>query len=85
MSDNKDRKSIGALWQKKTKTGDDFFTGNVEINGKKTDIIIFFSRNKKKSNYPDALIFEGQKRGNTPVQKSNPPSLPGNEPEELPM
>lgn len=49
--------SIGALWAKKTRNGDDFFTGSIELNGEKTNIVVFYNKSKiKNEKAPDYRI-----------------------------
>lgn len=57
-----DDKYIGALWVKKSKKGQDFFSGNVEVNGIKVDIVVF--RNNKDGNEkrPDYQILKSEPR-----------------------
>ena len=50
MSDN-----IGALWLKEGKKGK-FFSGSIELEGIKTQIVIFKNTNKTKENHPDYNI-----------------------------
>ena len=53
---------IGALWQKKTKQGETFFSGMV--GGK--PVIIFKNAYKQASNHPDYLVYPGQDREKLP-------------------
>ncbi len=53
---------IGALWQKKTKQGDTFFSGI--IGGK--PVIIFKNKYKQANNHPDYLVYPGQDKTNLP-------------------
>lgn len=48
----------GALWQKKDKNGQLFFSGTIE--GK--PVIIFKNKYKQASNHPDYLVYPGQER-----------------------
>jgi len=52
----------GALWEKKTKQGDTFFSGI--IDGK--PVIIFKNKYKQASNHPDYLVYPGQEREKLP-------------------
>ncbi len=71
-------KSIGGLWSKKSKDGKtDYFSGNVEIDGKKTMIVAFYNGNKKNPNEPDYRILESKPM----VQKEN--ALPTRPEEDL--
>jgi hypothetical protein len=65
MSDTKTtekRPSIGALWEKTSQAGKQFWAGNIEINGKKMEIVVFPAPEDRSEKYPDALIFESRKR-----------------------
>jgi hypothetical protein len=48
---------LGALWIKPNARGGERWTGNVEIDGKKTRIVIFPNNYKEKENQPDLIIF----------------------------
>lgn len=50
-------KPIGALWSKTSGKGTDFFTGNVEIDGIKTDIVIFKNDKGDNEKRPDYKIY----------------------------
>lgn len=55
-----DNRSLGGLWRQKSKrTGDTFFTGQIEIDGRKINILAF--RNTKKQEgerTPDYRLYE---------------------------
>ena len=55
-------KSIGALWAKKSKKGNTFYSGNIEIEGKKTLIIAFPNTKKTKETQPDISIYKSEDR-----------------------
>lgn len=56
MYQNQQNKPIGALWVKTAKsTGKQYMSGVVEIDGKKTPIVVFPSR-KKHDRQPDYSI-----------------------------
>lgn len=52
--------SLGALWGKKTKNNDDYYTGNVEINGQKVKIVVFQNKRKNNESSPDLIIYESR-------------------------
>jgi len=60
---NWEDKSLGALWKKTSKTGDNkFFTGTLTFKdavpaGGQVQIIIFSNKNKKSENQPDANVY----------------------------
>ena len=56
-------KNIGALWLKEGAKGK-YFSGNVEINGQKTNIVVFKNTLKQPGEKtPDYRIFLQQERG----------------------
>ncbi len=59
---------IGALWLKKDKNGQDFFSGI--IGGK--SVLVFKNKYKEANNHPDYLVYPGQDK--IPKKKD-----PGNE------
>lgn len=73
MSDERvEEKDIGALWAKTGKTGSDFFTGTIEIEGVKHRIVVFKNRNKKAPNQPDWKIFAAREQGAAPQRQARP-------------
>lgn len=62
---------IGALWAKKSAKGD-YFTGQIELNGEKIPVVVFFNSNKTKETQPDWSILRAQPR----EQKENPQPTP---------
>jgi uncharacterized protein (DUF736 family) len=62
------QKSIGAFWVKTSNKGNKFYSGNIEIDGKKI-MLVAFDNKKEKENQPDIRIYESQpmeKKGNLP-------------------
>lgn len=58
----KDRK-LGALWKRASKDGTKkFYTGNIEIDGQKIDLVIFPTKNKENPNAPDLQIYRSEDR-----------------------
>ena len=59
-----ERKTIGALWTKKDKNGNYFFSGMIELGGVKQDIVVFKNRWKEESkpNAPDWKILKSEPR-----------------------
>lgn len=49
-------KSIGALWNKQAKNGSSYMTGNIEVNGAKINVVVFFNK-KSKESQPDYQIY----------------------------
>ena len=57
---NKDDK-LGALWQKR-KGEQDYFTGEVTINGVTTKLVVFANGFKESDKHPDWVIYKSQPR-----------------------
>lgn len=51
MNINPDK--IGALWSKKTLSGKDYYSGEIEINGEKIKIVCFSRESKRSEREPD--------------------------------
>jgi len=67
--------SIGALWQKSGKKGT-WFSGSIEVEGKKIPLVVFKNDYKKEDKHPDYKIFisDPQQKGQSPNSRSsNPP------------
>jgi uncharacterized protein (DUF736 family) len=52
---------LGALWQKQ-KNGKDYFSGVLEINGTKHQVVVFANGFKDADNKPDWIIYKSQPR-----------------------
>ena len=63
--------SIGALWRKEGKNGE-YFSGNIEVNGEKINIVIFPNTKKEKETQPDLRILLSQKPA-APAKKDGIP------------
>ena len=67
---------IGALWSKTNQYGE-YYTGNVEIDGKKTALFIGRTKEKKTDRHPDWLIYlsesKDQQKTDTPQSVPPPP------------
>lgn len=81
MSDQSNKKSIGALWKGKSSGGTDYIKGNVEINGEKHKIIVFKNTYKSKKEDPDYKVYEstdlqsqgrGQQRSGSNTSQQRP-------------
>lgn len=71
MEDKK--QDAGALWVKESKAGNKFMSGVVEIDGVKTEIVVFKNNFKKADNHPDYRIYLSEKREKKPyVQPGSP-------------
>lgn len=58
-------KSIGALWAKKSTKGADYFSGTIELNGEKIQIVAFYNANKKNPKEPDYRILKSKPKEQT--------------------
>lgn len=54
--------SIGALWIKQSKSGTEFMSGYIEINGQKIDIVVFKNDKGDNDRKPDWKILRSQPR-----------------------
>jgi len=54
--------NIGALWRRIDKKGKDYFFGRVDINGVRTNIVVFLNTFRKGSKEPTHVIKEDQIR-----------------------
>lgn len=81
---NKNDDTLGALWVKNGAKGQ-YMTGNIEIDGVKTNIVCFLNSNKKEAKHPDWRILRSVPQGTE--QQNNP--LPQREdevrPEDIPF
>jgi uncharacterized protein (DUF736 family) len=79
-------KSIGGLWSKTSSKNTPYFSGNVEIDGKKTYIVAFYNDSKKNPKEPDYRILKSEPREQ--VQENNAlPTRPEEDidPESIPF
>jgi hypothetical protein len=77
MAEKEKKPSIGGLWEKVTKNGSVFLSGNIEIDGKKVRISCFQNGYKKAGdNQPDLRIYEDTWE---PGQRSEAPAKPQEE------
>lgn len=78
------QKSIGGLWSKTSAKNQPYFSGNVEIDGKKTYIVAFFNGEKKNPKEPDYRILESK-----PIENTSNNALPVRDeevsPEDIPF
>jgi len=54
--------SIGAMWRRETKGGDVYFSGEVEVGGRKVSFVAFKNRYKEKDTHPDFRILPKRER-----------------------
>jgi len=54
------QKSLGALWTKTSASGKVYYSGNLELDGKKMYIVGFKNENKTNENQPDISIYESK-------------------------
>ncbi|WP_457635821.1 hypothetical protein [Persephonella sp.] len=65
--DNKNQKrdSIGALWKRTSNSGMEYFAGKIELDGKETQILLFYN-NKEKETHPHFKIVKSNNQRNEP-------------------
>lgn len=63
MSEQKE-KSIGGFW-KKEKNDKKYMSGVIEINGEKSNVVIFQNGYKKEEKHPDYVMYLSKKSGQT--------------------
>ena len=70
-------RDIGALWGKIGENGDEFFTGEITINGVKTQINVRRNKFKDNDKRPDWRIYlrVEQKQNIAPVEQDNEQTL----------
>lgn len=67
--EQKNDRSIGALWAKSSKRGM-YFSGMIEVDGKKIPLVVFQNNRKSKPNQPDYHIMVAQPMGSrAPVEE----------------
>lgn len=70
MAEKQQLTKIGAIWKKKSNDGTKtFYTGTLELDGKKIPIIMFTNADKKTETSPDASIYL-----NPPREEASQPS-----------
>ncbi len=52
-----ERRDVGALWGKVEENGDEYFTGEIIINGVKTQLNVRRNQYKKEDKHPDWRIY----------------------------
>ena len=50
----------GALWTRESKTGEEYMTGEVTVDGKKIEIVVYRNGYKEEDRHPDFRIYERQ-------------------------
>lgn len=63
--------NMGALWKKSGPKGE-YFSGSVEVNGEKINIVVFPNSFKKAENHPDYRILKSRPKGEAPAPKPEP-------------
>jgi len=62
MTYEKNPDEIGALWAKKTKNGKPMFSGMIEVQGEKINIVCFLNSYKREDKHPDYKILISRPR-----------------------
>lgn len=68
---------LGALWRKQSKNGEDYFTGSIQVDGQKVEIVVFANRYKKSDKQPDFRILRSRDRGARSDEHREPPRAYG--------
>ncbi len=55
-------KPIGSLWRKESKKGLKYFSGIIEIDNEKVNIVGFKNNKKKNENSPDVLLYVSEQK-----------------------
>jgi len=50
----------GAFWKKNSKSGEDYYSGNIEIDGNKVNCVMFINKQKTSDKSPDFTIKESK-------------------------
>lgn len=58
---------LGALWKKTSQKGEVLMSGEIEINGVKTKIVVFKNSHKEQEKQPDYNILLSEERGQRPA------------------
>jgi len=65
-------KEIGALWKRKSgKTGEEYLSGTIQVDGKAIEIKVFPNKYKKADNHPDHRIMV-ESAEDQPAPKAEP-------------
>ena len=71
---------IGALWEKESRKGQSFMSGEIEVNGRKVKIVCFKNTHKEEGDKrPDWNILESEER------KSNSREFPADDDPSTPF
>lgn len=62
-----EKKNIGGIWEKTSKTGNRFMSGSIEIEGKKHQFVMFKNKYKNGESHPDYVIFPSTPLPGKPV------------------
>lgn len=62
---------IGALWKKESSKGLEYFGGILEIDGKKHNIAVFATKEKKSDKSPDYEIVLSKKKNTSEIPTSS--------------
>jgi hypothetical protein len=58
MANTFDKKRIGSIWAKKSKAGNDYFSGLIEVDGKEVNFIAFSNKTPNGPSSPAHFIYE---------------------------
>lgn len=68
-----ENKSIGAFWLKTSGKGNKYYSGSIEIGGKRYFLAMFKNNRKTKENQPDLQIFLSEKKKDNSFNPSDIP------------
>lgn len=72
MSEEKEKRDIGAIWFKESRKGVKYLSGVIEIDGEKRKFVAF-KNSKKADNQPDYRIYQSTPRDEKQELQNNPP------------
>ncbi len=68
------KKSIGAFWKKVSKNLTEYYSGNIEIDGKRINLVMFVNTAKKEDKHPDLQVYLSEpKVASVPVVNKEEP------------
>lgn len=81
MNEKQDTK-VGAVWVRKTAKGDQLLSIQVELDGKKYDLVGFKNSFKKEDKHPSYLLYPSREKGAKVESKPKAQKPPTPAPEE---
>ena len=82
---NNKKEELGALWRKKSMNGSEYYSGTINFNGEKKEVVVFQNAYKKEGERtPDFRIYLSERKDQPATQASASPrvqSKPAKKPE----